>query len=394
MASVDYTGIHRHGAGWRAVVSLGRRGKLMQYFPKGTDIRAMQDWRKDEQAKARLTRGRAPKGSFEADVARYLLLVKGLTTIADRKRDMARWVTLFGRRRRDTITSGEIRAIRDTWLRAPRAPGLPPLAANTVSKRLRALSNLYTVLDGPRADNPVRDVEEPREPEPQARAMPAEMIAAILADLPDHGRAAKGKKRPTFSATKIRIQCMAACQITPKQLGQLTRADLDLAGQRIHLPARAKGRGAAAVWVGLLPDAVTAFTEFDARNLYGPFSQHSLRQSWARAVKRLKLPRVTPYQLRHTMGRLIYRATGDRGAVQKMLQHASWETSERYIGEAADEVLATQWEAVKAHAAGRGQQSGTTFEGNKGNTEETLGHSSDGSDRATQAESGNKSLKP
>lgn len=338
-----WRGIHRHGAGWRAVVSQGRgRTPITRQFPIETLLREMQDWRADAAAKHRLSRKRqATRGTFEADAKRYLTLVARMPTIQDRRREIACWLKVFGQRRRDTITSGEIRAERDRLVHTARsAKDARPLHAGTINRRLRALSNLFAVLDGRRSDNPVREVEELREPEARAKAIGSyETIATILAALPNLGRGGKGETRPTISATKLRLTCLAYCQITPKQLSQIAPADLDLDGARIHLPARAKGRGASAVWVPLLPQAVAAFRAFDAHQLYGPFSRHSLTKVWNRTVTRLKLPRVTPYQLRHTYGTAIYRATRSRQAVQMLMQHASWETSERYAIDAEADVL-------------------------------------------------------
>jgi len=347
-----WRGIYPHGAGWRAVVSRGRSLPLLtRHFPADTPLRAMQDWRRDEQAKARLARKRRPlSGTFAVEAKRYLSLVVGLPTIDDRRREVAHWIAAFGDRRRETLTAGEIRAQRDRWTTAPRsATDRRPVSAGTINKRLRALSNLYAVLDGPRAPNPARDVDELREPVAEARAVDYAVIARIIKAMPDRGRPRKGHAPPDVSATKLRVACLAYCQITPKQLKALTPSDLDLAAGLVRLPARAKGRGADAVWVPLLPKAVGAFRAFDAANLYGPFSQHSLRKSWSRAAQKAGAPGVRPYDLRHTYGTLVYRATHSREAVQQLLQHGSWETSARYAMGAEDDVRLGHARAVVKH---------------------------------------------
>lgn len=346
-----WRGVYPHGTGWRAVVSRGRsRAVVTRHFPKDTPLATMQDWRKDEQAKARLQRKtRAAYGTFEGDAKRYLGMVAGLASFRDRKLDIERWIAVFGTRARDTITPGDISAQRDRWAKEPRATDDDrPFAASTINHRLRALANLYTLLDGRRADNPALEVEELSEPAPRVRAMPYQTVEAIIAALPDRGRPEAGK-RPKVSATKVRIRCLAYSQITPKQLMRLTPADLDLAHAGLHLPARAKGRGAAAVWVPLLPKAVAAFKDFHRLKLYGPFAYRSLRHTWDRAAKKAGALGARPYDLRHSYGTLVYRATGSREAVQQLLQHASWDTSARYAIGAEDEIRRAHGDTVVRH---------------------------------------------
>lgn len=347
----DWTGIYPHGAGWRACVSQGRgRPPLTRHFPTDTPLRVMQDWRDDMKALHRVQRKqRAFAGSFEHDAKRYLRAVTGLPTYTDRAREIRLWITEFGVRRRETIRPADIREIRDRWAREPRAPKQPPLAAGTINKRLRALSNLWTVLDGKRAPNPVRDVPELPEPDAQPRALRYEDIDQIVAQLSTKGRAEPGKKRPDFATTTIRLRCLAYCQITPKQLSQLQPQDLDLERGRIRLPARTKGRGAAAVWVPLSPKALDAFTEFHNRHLYGTFYQRALSRAWKRAVKRAGLSPSRPYDARHSYATAVYRATRSRDAVQQLLQHASWETSARYAMDAEADVLNAHAVSVVRH---------------------------------------------
>lgn len=370
----DWTGIYQHGAGWRAVVSQGRgRPPIVRHFSKDTTLHEMQEWRADVRAAYRVHRKqRATAGTFEADAQRYLRAVTGLATFTDRKREIAVWIDVFQQRRRDTIRPADIREVRDRWAREPRGQDdagkpLPPLGPGTINKRLRALSNVWTVLDGRRAPNPVRDVDELTEPELTPRALTYDTIATIIAAMPDRGRATKGKTVPTISKSKVRVRCMAYSQITPKQLAQLTRAHLDLTRGRLRLPARAKGRGAAAVWVPLSPAAIEAFTDFDRHDLYGPFSQRSLRKSWARAIATAQLPPARPYDLRHTYASAVYRATRSRDAVQQLLQHASWTTSERYALEAEADVLDAHAEMVGRHigTTGTGAQQKTLEKGER-----------------------------
>jgi hypothetical protein len=89
--------------------------------------------------------------------------VKALPTFTEREQHIEEWVEYFGARRRRKITPDLIAVRRDQLL----AEGY---AAGSVNKRLRALSNLWTRLDGRRAPNPVLEVAECQEPPIPRRA--------------------------------------------------------------------------------------------------------------------------------------------------------------------------------------------------------------------------------
>jgi len=375
-----WIGIQKHGAGWRAIVSRGRGRAVMRHFTKDTDPREMQAWRADTRAGLRLTRKqRAFGGSFEHDARVYLRSVTALPDLAGRTRDVERWIAILGTTRRDRITPADIRRVRDQWMTEARSQtDTRPVGPATINKRLRALSNVWTVLDGRRSENPVRDVPELREPDPEPSGLTYDHIKAIIAALPDLGRAPKkGATRPTVSPTKIRIRCLSYCQVTPKQLTQLTPADLDLDVKRLRLPARMKGRGAKAIWTSLVPEAVEAFRDFDRHDCYGPFSQSSLRKSFKAAARRagITVAGVKPYATRHAFGALAYRALGSLDAVGKLMQHTVRSTTERYALEAEAQVLAELSARVTKHFVDR--PNGSTGAGPGGKQAENGGQASE-----------------
>jgi hypothetical protein len=194
-------GVRRHGAGWQTEVRVTGHPRSVKQWPLDTDPAELQTWRKDEHARLRLSSPRANKGTFAADAKQYLTLVTTMPSFQMRRRDIGLWVAVFGVRSRSSITRAEIRAQRDRWhVSGPRrlyrkrtdgryggdwvdVPG--PLAASTVNHRLRALAHLWTVLDGPHAENPARDVPELEEEEREDRSLPYALIEAILAAMPD-----------------------------------------------------------------------------------------------------------------------------------------------------------------------------------------------------------------
>lgn len=334
------TGIYKHGAGWRAVVSCGSKApQVTRHFPADTPFSEMQDWRKDEQAKWRLARGRNIRRPFLADTKRYLDAISALPTIKERRRHLALWAEVFGHLRRDQITPVMIRAQRDRWLREPRATGQPPLAPGTVNRRLRALSNLFTVLDGPKADNPVRHVEEAHEPEPLAKDLDYDTIHRILDEIPDLGQCVKGESRSDVNLTKIRLTILAYTGLPASQLMRLTPEDVDLDAATMRLPARRKGAGQRGVLLPLLPQAAEAFARLKAHNAFGGFSTSSMWKTFDRAAKRAKVTGASPYTLRHSFLTVVLDVTGSLDAVMAFAQHASPKMAQRYTQRAAARLL-------------------------------------------------------
>lgn len=268
-----------------------------------------------------------------------------MTSYKQRCRDISLWVEAFGDRQRSKIRAHEIRAVRDQWLTiGPRrvwrkvngvgqwidVPG--PLAASTVNHRLRALSNLYTVLDGRQAPNPVRDeVPEVDEPAEVPRALDYDTIRQILAAMSDQGQAVKGKgNRKLYSLAKVRARVMAWTGVTPKELAAVTKADIRWDDAFLLVPARRKGRGAPGRIVPLGPEGIAALTDFDRVNAYGPFRSRVVLRAWQRACRTVIGRNVRLYDLRHSFVTAIVRATKNLGTAQLLAGHTDERTTRRY----------------------------------------------------------------
>lgn len=344
-------GIYRRGETYRAYVSQGRgRPPLTKYFPIDTPLAEMQSWREDERAALRLRRKtRATFGTFEGDARRYLRSITALPTFKSREKDIERWIQIFGTKRRDTITAAEIRGWRDYWMKQPRSAGKPPYAASTINHWLRALSNLWTVLDGRRAPNPVRDVPEVREPDPLPRALSFDTIDAILSRMAIVSRSPKGTPRQgTQSKSLARLRVMTYTGLTQSQIALLTPADVDFEGATILVRSRMKGAGSKPQRLPLHPKAVEAFRHFAAINAWGKFSGPSLRKNFLVAARKAReagydVPLdVRPYDLRHSWGTAIVAATGSLEAAKDLLSHRSTRTTRRYALGAVDALLRAQ----------------------------------------------------
>jgi integrase len=322
----------------------------------------MQAWRKDMQAKARVERKqRATSGTFEHDARRYLQAVTALPTYQTRKTDIERWIAVFGQTPRASISSADIRAQRDTWLCQTNPKTKQPYAASTINHWLRALSNLYTVLDGRRAPNPVRDVPEVPEPDARPRGVPIAVVEQIINAIPDRGRPERrtnGAKvaRAPYSLTKLRLRVLAYTGLTYAQLRRLKATDVDFERRVLFAQRREKGKGSRPRLLPLLPEAVDALKALHAVNGWGRFSGASVRKTFLTAVKKLRkqgqaIPQgLRPYDLRHGFGTLVYRATRSLKTVQDLLMHENPRTTQRYVLSEADQVLIDALEAVGSHS--------------------------------------------
>jgi integrase len=343
----DWTGIYRHGAGYRAIVSRGRGvSPAMKHFPAGTALEEMQAWREDERARLRLKRKqRASRGTFEGDARAYLRAVASLTTITDRRRQIELWIKEFGTRQRESISSVDIRAVLNRWLTEPRSKGLPPVSAATVNLRKRALQNLYTVLDAdadPPMKNPVRAIDDFDEAPPRPRDLPYDVIARILARMPDRGRMAKGETRKgkgadDFSISKIIATILAYTGLEFVQLERLRRPDVDLEAGFVVLESRKKGkrRKTSIEVLPLVPPAIEAFKMFDTRGLWKrPITRSGVRKAFKAAAKHEGVDVVRIKDLRHSYATIALETTEDLQAVRDLLMQRTSMMTKRYAARA------------------------------------------------------------
>lgn len=350
-------GIQPTPFGYRAWVRVKGHPRKSKRFSRDTDLETMQLWRERERAKLILTRqqwkSQEPSGSFRQNAILYLESVKGMPSYTDRVREMFEWVALFGDQDCDTIAAVQIRAQRDRWLTVgPRSRQrgkvriieAKPLAASSVNHRLRALRNMWTVL-WPGTPNPVKDVPEADEPTPMPRALPAAIINAAFAKLPP------GK-------TKARLNVLRWTGFPAKTLMRLSPADVDLETGLVYLSGRKKGKGTRGTVLPLLPAAIHAFKQIAKADAWGSFSTSGMHSLLERACAAARVPRFTPYQLRHTFGTNFLLATGDLRATQRALTHSTPKLTERYADAALEPALVTAY--AKMHRAAKPRRKGTT----------------------------------
>jgi integrase len=345
------TGIRPIPQGWQAYVRIN--GKIRsKHFPPATSLTTMKRWREDQRVRARLGAELPPAGAtLREDVQTYLRQVQTMPTLRDRRDDLIRWLHVFGPERiRKSITAGEIRAQLERWR-------LEGYAANTVNHRRTALMHLWSVLDGKTAQNPARDTPRYQDDSQHAppRALSYEAIAALLDAMSE-------------SVTRARLELMAWTGWPPAQIAKLTPADIRW-DDAVFIQARRKGKGAAGVWLPLLPQAWTALREYKRLGAWGKYSTSSARKSLRVAAKRARralcaqvkagtldrptakarrreLLDVTPYQLRHSFLTLVARITQDDRAVMVLAQHADIRQTHRYTEATADPRAASALQEV------------------------------------------------
>lgn len=321
----NWTGIHKLGSGWQAVVSGGSREapRRTRWFPAGTSLSEMQAWRQQELAARIVESGRnrhASPSLFQDAAARYLNHpdIKRKASYLDRARDVKLWASLFKHRKFSGVTSDQVRKIRDRWATEPRNDhDERPVSPATINLRLRSLSNVYRVLNGLNGYNPVRGVQELATPDPTPRDIPPDAIPRLLAVMPP-------------SVTRARIAVLAYTGQPSGTLAKLKRGDVDTIAATMRLPSRKKGAGHHGDVLPLSREAVDAFHELDKFNGWGPFSRSSLRTSLHRAAKKVLGKVIRPYDLRHTFATQVAARSSDETAVMYLLQHRSPATTRKY----------------------------------------------------------------
>lgn len=343
--------------GWRRLTSKRDAfdGLKRKRFPRETTPQQIRDWRAtalDElraelevhrKKRAALTGGASSGFRYDA-IQRYLPAVQAMPTYAWRVKDILRWCDEFSDRDRHTITSLEIRTLRDRWLtvgpkrtwqkvngKGQWVDVVAPLASSTVNHRLRALSNLFTVLD-PGRTNPVHEVPEAGEPDAIPRGTDYDTIRAIFDAMADRGRPVKGEPRAKESLAKVRARVMAWTGLEPTELGRIPEADIveAIALAVLAVPGRRKGSGGPGRLVPLTEDAIAALQDLVRLKVCGPFRGRAVLRAWQVACVKTIGRTLRLKDLRHSFVTNIVRVTKDLKLAQLLAGHLDDRTTQRY----------------------------------------------------------------
>jgi integrase len=153
---------------------------------------------------------------------------------------------------------------------------------------------------------------------------------------------------------------MAYTGMPPAVIAQLRPEHLvRLKQYEVIMPGRLKGAGTAAQTRAIMPEAKAALERFAAAEAWGRVASSTMHIVWNRAVAKVRTDRpdwpipehTRPYDLRHTFGELVYRATHDLALTQGLLGHKDQRTTRRYAAGAIPEGEAAA--AVRVGAAWR-----------------------------------------
>lgn len=323
-------GIYQDQSGFAAVVQVGRVQKEQRY-PPGTDLSIMQSWR--IQMRAELDRDRptddepAPlRGSWTADVARYLPQIAGRVSYKADRSHLDAWTPHVGQLNRAKITPTHVRTAIGVWLEA----GLKP---KTVRHRVRVLRELYQTLDGTRAKPPLTDVKLPKVDEPNPTPSDVGMIERVAASL-KAGLFKQKRCGPTRKLvdvrfaeplkTYVRFLVRATTGQRPSQIMRAEPGDVDFARGIWFVRS---GKGGRQVPLFLQPDMIQAWQAFIAADAWGEFDT----RSFSKTLRRHGWPKgERPYNLRHTFS-IDHLLNGTNlGDLQGLLGHKQIETTRRF----------------------------------------------------------------
>lgn len=280
-------------------------------------------WREDQAKKpAPAAREAPPAGSFAADIVEYGKRRAAMPTIGRTLNVLHGCAAALGRdRARNSITTRDI----DVWIQTLIADGQTPAS---IRKYLYTLQPFFKILNGPDGHNPIAKAWKPKAPKyGEPRALPYDVIARILGELPLIRKFSRYSASPSYSAYRLRV--LAYTGIPPGVLGKLSPADLiDVDRGIVHLPARLKGAGVEARSIPLTEQGIAELRGFIAIGAIGPYSTSSLNRTYQAAAKRAGIVDAAgdvsthTYDLRHSFGTAIYRLTRDIATVGRFLGHA------------------------------------------------------------------------
>lgn len=321
---------YRVKAAWGDRTRGGRQRE--KTFPEGTSIKLMKRWRDDAIAEMRRQSLIPARGTLSGDVPRYLALVTStIENPTNRRYEIEAWCKRFGSRPRHLIKATDVQEQADEWVRSR-------VAASTVRHRLTALSRMYQVLDGRDAFNPVKGVQRPREPEPEARNVAPEIVERVFSSW----RSALNSSR---KGTKTIVRCLVMywTGMRPSQLMRVvlsTDVEPFLDQDPPFVLVRKAGKGGRTQTKPLNASGVSAWREFISVAANGEFSTSSMWKSWTLACKRAGVEPFNPYCLRHSYASDLRRAGADLADIQELLGHTSPKTTQRYAAPSNEKLAA------------------------------------------------------
>lgn len=318
------TGIYSDACGFLATVT--RRGLRKDLrFPPDTPIAFMERWQVRTRAELDDDATEAPpeepaplRGTFAADVDRYLPQIAGRVGYKSDRSHLKAWLVHVGPLTRTRITAAHVRRAIAGWLAAGKS-------ARTVRHRVRVFRELYRTLDGRHAKPPLAGVRLPIAEDPNPTPVSSVIIQAVAKSLKAGKRHEEGYGSDS-DKTHARFVVLATTGQRPSQIMRAKPEDVDLV-RGIWFVRSAKG--GRAIPLPLNPDRVRAWRAFIAADAWGPFDS----RSFSKTLRRHGWPKgIRPYTLRHTFAIDHLLAGTDLGDLQGLLGHRQIETTRRFYG--------------------------------------------------------------
>lgn len=283
-------------------------------FKPGTDPEKIANWRDEARLALRKLKGKpAEQGSLEADIARYLLQVAAMKTIAQRTEHLEMWADALGRHTpRADIGAEQIRPVLQQW----RAGGLE---AATCNKRRTALMHLWSKLDGKGAANPVRTVDKFRVDDALPRGRDPHELDALF-------RAAPACR------SRACARVLLWTGMRPDELARAQPDDVDLKHGVLIIRTAKGGRTRT---VPLTSQAVSAWKEFDVAGCWRATPDEPNRvpraAPFGRWVKdHTGIEGLRVYDLRHSYGTALARRQTRLDVIGALMGHSTLELTKRY----------------------------------------------------------------
>lgn len=377
--------------GWRFFVRVKGYPAVLSFRIDDPDHRLTLKERKDAKADF-AAKKRAEKklpvpakgGTFAEDVREKYYGAMQVDDPDERKHDMEYWIAHFGDCESLTIESWQIAERRNFMLeKGPYSMCVPwdaehpkpegcttgrrvlvekPLSPARVAKRMRALQNFFTVVYPQKVPNPVKQAGEPDQVEREPKGLPYALLEAILAKMPNLGRAAKGKLRPDESLSKLRLRAIAFTGYPHSTIKRIKAEHLHVDDEPfcVLIKGRKKGSGTKDVTMPLLAEGAAALRALRDAGGLGGFSNSSLWKAFKTALAKVpQAPQTaSPYSFRHAFGEEVLDKTENLTAVQLLLLHNSERMAKHYAKGKIDPVRAALVRQLEAAGFGKAVEEG------------------------------------
>lgn len=336
-------GVYATAAGYRVVAVVSRTQRQEKRFPAGTAVRTMTRWQESARAELR-ARPVLQKGSLATDLEEYMAARATMKTKKERRRHLELWRDSLGSgRHRDTVTPLDVQQQLERW-RDERQ-----LSKQTANHYRTALLNFYTVLNGKRGYNPVRDVAKLRTKGKPPKPFSYPLFESILAHIPTAWRG-YGRRPDALMHRQMvaRLRVMAYVGLPHTQVKALVPSDLFASDRLLRVQGRDKGEGTDDVYMPISRRGLAALEEFFACRAEGAFRNETLRDLFIAGAARVGRVDLTPYDCRHLFATTVLRSSKNRSALKDLMQHLDEATTERYAQAAIRDELRAALDAFDA----------------------------------------------